>query len=157
MGKERGWGEHHRLCVKFSASCKLTCLRTYCWGVVLVFLESVLGISSRDGGQVSQFDPRGTQIWTAVPDVHQHTHTLEKQAKEDTYGIKCDCSLYLYCISSRVLCSHIISMSQKGSCQFRQQVIGKIGIINSTLFTKNRVDICSKVSTTSSDTYEFRQ
>lgn len=44
--------------------------------------------------------------------------------------------LYLYCISSRVLRSYVISVGQKCSGQFGQKVVGKVGIINPTLLTE---------------------
>lgn len=43
---------------------------------------------------------------------------------------------HLYCVSSRVLRSHVISISKKGSGQFRQQVVGKVRIVNPTLEKK---------------------
>lgn len=41
--------------------------------------------------------------------------------------------VYLKCVSGWVLSSHIISVSQKCSGQFSQQVIGEVRIINPTL------------------------
>lgn len=40
---------------------------------------------------------------------------------------------HLYCVSSRVLCSHVISISQKSPGQLRQQIVGKVRIVNPTL------------------------
>lgn len=42
-------------------------LPTCCSGAVPGFPESALGISAIDGGQVSQYGPRGSQRWTATP------------------------------------------------------------------------------------------
>lgn len=44
---------------------------------------------------------------------------------------------HLYCVSSRVLRSHVISISKKSSGQFRQQVVGKVRIVNPTLEQKS--------------------
>lgn len=47
---------------------------------------------------------------------------------------------HLYCISSRVLRSHVISISKKSSGQFRQQVVGKVRIVNPTLEKKKVIN-----------------
>lgn len=71
---------------------------------------------------------------------HETYCTPERDRKAQIKAVecfyKCECStcVYLNCISSRVLRSHVISVSQKRSGQFSQQVIGEVRIINPTLF-----------------------
>lgn len=108
-----------------------------------VFLESAPGISSTDGALVSRFDPHDTQRWTAAPAAHQHMTSAQKRYRtaHTVYECRiCVCvCVYLYCISSRVLCSHVVSVSQKRSGQLSQNLVGKVGIIHPTLCKEKQI------------------
>ena len=55
--------------------------------------------------------------------------------------------VYLYCISSRVLCSHVVSVSQERSGQLSQNLVGEVGIIHPTLRREKQILITNQTNT----------
>lgn len=71
------------------------------------------------------------------------------QTNQSSRFVKCmhiHICFYLNCISSWILCSHIISVSQECSGQFGQQVVAKVRIINPTLTQGNMNKCLTQVS-----------
>lgn len=82
----------------------------------------------KDGQQLLQ----RTNTW------HQHKKGTEPHTQRMSVEYVCVC-VYLYCISSRVLCSHVVSVSQKRSGQLSQNLVGKVGIIHPTLCKEKQI------------------